>query len=246
MTREMTSNGLRYCHVMEYVEGTDVQKMLANQRRLAPAQAIAITTDACNALAYAHQRGVIHRDIKPSNIMVSAEGEVKVTDFGLVKVTDADSQLLTGTNLSMGTPDFIAPESSGGMGNVDHRADLYAVGVMLYQMLTGFLSGGEICTPPSLSVLRPGWALRRHRGSRPANRSRFALLQCPGDSQRFAADHYGATKRCKHRSTATSGSASHFGDANSAIDFAAWAASVFAGRSMGPSGRCGNDMILCS
>jgi hypothetical protein len=137
-----TADGLLY-FTMEYVEGTDVQKMVVAQGHLSPSDAISIAIHVCDALAYAHQSGVIHRDIKPSNIMVNKEGRVKVGDFGLAKVTDSDSAMLTGTHLSMGTPDFMAPETLMGIGNADHRADLYAVGVMLYRMLTGQLPRGR-------------------------------------------------------------------------------------------------------
>ncbi|MDR3403836.1 MAG: SUMF1/EgtB/PvdO family nonheme iron enzyme [Chthoniobacter sp.] len=146
-----TPEGLLY-FIMEYVEGTDVQKMVASQGRLPPEHALAITSHVCDALAYAHRRGVIHRDIKPSNIMVDSEGRVKVADFGLAKVaTDDSAALLTGSHVRMGTPDFMAPESAWGTGTVDHRADLYAVGVMLYQMLTGQLPRGRF-DPPSRRV----------------------------------------------------------------------------------------------
>ena len=151
-----TPEGLLY-FIMEYVEGTDVQKLVAAEKRLSPAHALGITVRVCDALAYAHRRGVIHRDIKPSNIMVDADGQVKIADFGLVKVIDNDSALLTGTHLSMGTPDFMAPETMLGMGKVDQRADLYAVGVMLYQMLTGQLPRGRF-EPPSVKT--PGLDMR--------------------------------------------------------------------------------------
>ncbi len=148
-----TASGLFY-FVMEYIEGTDVQKLVRSQGPLSTDQALAITAHVCDALAYAHKRGVIHRDIKPSNIMVDAEGQVKVADFGLAKLANDDSAaLVTGTNVSMGTPDFMAPEALYGIGQVDHRADLYAVGVMLYQMLTGEVPRGRFDLP---SVHRPG------------------------------------------------------------------------------------------
>ena len=151
-----TPDGLLY-FIMEYIEGTDVQKMVRTQGPLPPAHALAITAHVCDALAYAHKRGVIHRDIKPANIMVDAEGQVKVADFGLAKVAADDSALVTDSHIRMGTPDFIAPEVMlMGMASVDHRADLYAVGVMLYQMLTGHVPRGRFEVPsrrvPGLDV----------------------------------------------------------------------------------------------
>ena len=148
-----TPEGLLY-FVMEYIEGTDLQKMVATQGALSPEQALAITTEICGALAYAHERGVIHRDIKPSNIMIDAGRRVKVADFGLAKVASDDSgALLTHSHVRMGTPDFMAPEALQGMSHVDHRADLYAVGAMLYQMLTGEVARGRFELP---SARRPG------------------------------------------------------------------------------------------
>jgi serine/threonine protein kinase len=148
-----TTDGLFY-FIMEYIEGTDVQKMVRVQGPLSAEQALAITMNVCDALAYAHKRGVIHRDIKPSNIMVDTEGHVKVADFGLAKLANDDSAaLITGSHVSMGTPDFMAPEALYGIGKVDHRADLYAVGVMLYQMLTGEVPRGRFDLP---SVQRAG------------------------------------------------------------------------------------------
>jgi len=147
-----TPDGLFY-FVMEYIEGTDVQKMVRENGPLPPEHALAITAHVCDALAYAHKRGVIHRDIKPANIMVDAEGQVKVADFGLAKVaTDDSAALVTGSHVSMGTMDFMAPEALYGMGHVDHRADLYAVGVMLYQMLTGEVPRGRFELP---SIVKP-------------------------------------------------------------------------------------------
>jgi serine/threonine protein kinase len=134
--------------VMEYIEGADAQKLVAEHGALAPERALGIAAQICDALAYAHKRGVIHRDIKPSNIMVDAEGQVKVADFGLAKVASDDSSAeLTGTHMRMGSPAFMAPEAMMGIGNADHRADLYSVGVTLYQMLTGRLPRGSFEVP---------------------------------------------------------------------------------------------------
>jgi len=142
-----TATGLLY-FIMECIEGSDVQKLITERGRLDPAEALRITAAVCDALGYAHDHAVIHRDIKPSNIMLDADGTVKVADFGLAKSTAPETTLLTVSNVTMGTPDFMAPESCVGAANVDHRADLYAVGVMLYQMLTGRLPRGKY-DPPS-------------------------------------------------------------------------------------------------
>ena len=131
-----TADGLLY-FVMEFIKGTDVADLIAKQGQLPPEQATAITAHVCDALAFAHESGIIHRDIKPSNIMLDTRGRVKVADFGLAKMASLEGGGLTRSNVAMGTPDFVAPEALIAGIPIDQRADLYAVGVMLYQMLTG-------------------------------------------------------------------------------------------------------------
>jgi serine/threonine protein kinase/formylglycine-generating enzyme required for sulfatase activity len=145
-----TAGGLLYI-VMEFVEGTDVAKMLSQQKRLHTEHAMAITAHVCDALAYAHERGIIHRDIKPANIMVGYDGVVKVADFGLAKMTHSQNSGLTQSGMAMGTLHYMAPEALMLGAGVDHRADIYAVGVMLYQMLTGKIPQG-LFELPSLQV----------------------------------------------------------------------------------------------
>ncbi|WP_395747024.1 protein kinase domain-containing protein [Prosthecobacter sp.] len=145
-----TSDGLLYI-VMEFIEGTDVQRMLSEQGRLHSAHALAITAHVCDALKYAHERGIVHRDIKPANIMVGFDGVVKVADFGLAKMNRAGESGLTRSGMAMGTLHYMAPEALMLGSSVDHRADIYAVGVMLYCMLTGKLPQGMF-ELPSLQV----------------------------------------------------------------------------------------------
>ena len=147
-----TSEGQLY-FVMAFIDGTDIQQMIQSQGRLPPEYALAITAHVCDALAYAHDHGVVHRDIKPSNILINMEGQVKVADFGLAKVDDPSASGLTKTGQAMGTPDFVAPEALMPGIQMDGRADLYAVGVMLYQMLTGNIPRGMFTMP---SVMLPG------------------------------------------------------------------------------------------
>ncbi len=135
-----TQSGLLYI-VMQFVDGTDVAQMIASEGRLPEEYALSITAHVCDALAYAHKNGVVHRDIKPANILIDKEGSVKVADFGLAKANDS-GQGLTKTNIAMGTPDFVAPEALIAGIPLDGRADLYAIGVMLYQMLTGEIPRG--------------------------------------------------------------------------------------------------------
>ena len=137
--------------IMEFIEGTDVAQMVASQGRLPSAHAMAIAAHVCDALQYAHQRGVVHRDIKPANIMVGYDGRVKVADFGLAKQLRHTDASLTQSGYVMGTPHFVAPEALTLGVAVDHRADIYAVGVMLYQMLTGKVPQG-VFEMPSLQV----------------------------------------------------------------------------------------------
>ncbi len=136
-----TEQGLWYI-VMEYVDGTDVGRMLEQQGRVRSKDAMAITAHVCDALAYAHARGIIHRDIKPANILIGTNGVVKVADFGLAKTWQAGASSLTISGHAMGTPHYIAPEALTAEGTVDARADVYALGVMLYHMLTGDLPRG--------------------------------------------------------------------------------------------------------
>ena len=146
-----TAEGQLYI-VMEFIDGTDVAQMIKSAGRLPPDHALAITAHVCDALSYAHDRGVIHRDIKPANILINREGQVKVADFGLAKLDDPSQTTgLTKSNMAMGTPDFVAPEVLTLGVTVDHRADLYAIGVMLYQMLTGEIPRGMF-KMPSLKV----------------------------------------------------------------------------------------------
>ncbi len=145
-----TPNGLLYI-VMEFIEGTDVQKMVSQQGRLHTEHALAITAHVCDALHYAHEQGIIHRDIKPANIMVGYDGVVKVADFGLAKMDRAGESGLTRSGMAMGTLHYMAPEALMLGSSVDQRADLYAVGVMLYFMLTGKLPQG-LFELPSLQI----------------------------------------------------------------------------------------------
>jgi serine/threonine protein kinase len=133
--------------VMEYVEGTDVAQMVVSQGRLQPDHALAIIAHVCDALAYAHANGVIHRDIKPANVLISRSGHVKVADFGLAKGGEDARLGLTRSNVALGTPDYVAPEALMIGMEADHRCDLYAVGVMLFNLLTGEIPRGMFQLP---------------------------------------------------------------------------------------------------
>lgn len=141
-----------YYFLMEYVDGSTLRDVV-RARQLAPEHALAVVPHLCDALQYAHDKGVVHRDIKPENILMAADGSVKIADFGLSRILGNESQqtLLTGTNQVMGTPRYMAPEQFEGFHGVDHRADIYSLGVVFYEMLTGELPIGRFA-PPSEKV----------------------------------------------------------------------------------------------
>ena len=145
-----TTDGQLYI-VMEYVEGKDLSELIKTGE-LNEEHLFGWVPQICDALQYAHSRGIIHRDIKPANIMITMDGVVKVADFGLAKLTDpSETQTqLTMTNVAMGTPDYVAPEMLEEGMEADHRADLYALGVMLYQLLTGKVPRGAWRSPSKL------------------------------------------------------------------------------------------------
>ncbi|MBA3670713.1 MAG: protein kinase [Gemmatimonadaceae bacterium] len=142
--------GLPY-FTMPYVDGESLRAKLATSGRLPVSEAMSILRDVVRALSYAHQHGLAHRDIKPDNILLS-HGTAMVTDFGIAKaITEARQEesitrarqhdralpTLTGLGVSIGTPAYMAPEQVAGDPNIDHRADIYAVGVLAYEMISG-------------------------------------------------------------------------------------------------------------
>lgn len=141
-----------YYFLMEFVDGSTLRDVV-EAGQLAPAHALAIVPHLCDALQYAHDKGVVHRDVKPENILMAADGAVKIADFGLSRILGNDSQqdVLTGTHQVMGTPRYMAPEQLEGSHGVDHRADIYSLGVVFYEMLTGELPIGRFA-PPSQKV----------------------------------------------------------------------------------------------
>ena len=131
------ADGLLY-YVMPFVEGESLGARLAREGALAVPDAVRIVGEVADALAYAHQRGLVHRDIKPDNILLSGQHAL-VADFGIARaVQNAGGERLTQTGMALGTPAYMAPEQAAGE-QVDHRADLYALGIVAYQTLAGEL-----------------------------------------------------------------------------------------------------------
>jgi tRNA A-37 threonylcarbamoyl transferase component Bud32 len=139
----------QYYFVMEFVDGADVRALL-RRGQLTRQEALRIVSQVCEALQYAHDEGVVHRDVKPENILIDKRGRVKMADFGLAKLLDpsAVNFTLTASQQVMGTWHYMAPEQLERPQDVDHRADLYSLGVVLYELLTGRLPMGRF-DPPS-------------------------------------------------------------------------------------------------
>lgn len=140
--------GGHYFLMMEFVDGMNLRQ-LEHSKALTPQEALAITPKICDALQYAHEEGVVHRDIKPGNILIDRKGRVKIADFGLAKMLGQEKKdlSLTGEQTIMGTPHYMAPEQMNSSKTVDHRADIYSLGVVIYEMLTGELPVGRFAAP---------------------------------------------------------------------------------------------------
>ena len=158
-----------YYFLMEYVDGVTLRQLLGTGR-ISAREALAIVPQICDALQFAHDQGIVHRDIKPENILLDRRGRVKVADFGLAKLVGGNEPLTPALSPSdgervaepgegqvstaeqiLGTPNYMSPEQIAAPGEVDHRADIYALGVVFYQMLTGELPGQRL-EPPSRKV----------------------------------------------------------------------------------------------
>ncbi|MEO0447043.1 MAG: serine/threonine-protein kinase, partial [Verrucomicrobiota bacterium] len=137
--------------VMEYVDGTDLHRAILSGT-LTVSHSLAWVQQICSALQYAHDHDVVHRDIKPANILISNEGQAKIGDFGLAKLVGNKVDVaLTQTQVALGTPDYAAPETMELGVEVDHRADIYSLGVLFYQLLTQKVPRGA-WKPPSAYV----------------------------------------------------------------------------------------------
>jgi tRNA A-37 threonylcarbamoyl transferase component Bud32 len=137
-----------YYFVMEFVDGLNLRQLL-QAGRLQPQEALALIPQVCEALQYAHEEGIVHRDIKPENVLLDRKGRVKIADFGLAKLLGGARAefTLTGSHQVMGTLDYMAPEQRQRPLETDHRADIYSLGVLFYEMLTGELPLGRFAPP---------------------------------------------------------------------------------------------------
>lgn len=163
------AGGLLY-YVMPYVEGETLQARLRRDGPLSVDDALTLTREICEALAYAHERGIVHRDMKPANILLNA-GHALVADFGIARAVGGGGEALTRTGIAIGTPHYMSPEQASGDPGVDARTDIYAVGCILYEMLVGeppfngpsaqaIISRSMTETPRALTQSRPGLSPR--------------------------------------------------------------------------------------
>jgi tRNA A-37 threonylcarbamoyl transferase component Bud32 len=141
-----------YYFVMEFIDGVNLRQLLRNGH-IQPREALQIVPQICDALQFAHDEGIVHRDIKPENILLDRRGRVKIADFGIAKLlgSKAVEFTLTGPWQVMGTAHYMAPEQMDKPQEVDHRADIYSLGVVFYELLTGQLPIGRFA-PPSKKV----------------------------------------------------------------------------------------------
>jgi predicted Ser/Thr protein kinase len=145
------TDGLFY-FIMEYIDGANLRQAI-QAGHIEPEAALAIVPQICDALQYAHDEGIVHRDVKPENVLLDTKGRVKITDFGLAKLLKLEPTdlSLTRTQQVMGTPRYMAPEQMTASHDVDHRADIYSLGVVFYELLTGEVPMGRF-QPPSKRV----------------------------------------------------------------------------------------------
>jgi hypothetical protein len=166
-----------YYFLMEYVDGQDLRSLLRSAK-LPPEEALKVTSQVCDGLQFAHDEGIVHRDVKPENLLLDKRGRVKIADFGLAKLLrgQRDEYTLTGPWQVMGTPHYMAPEQLDDPLGIDHRADLYALGVVLCEMLTGRLPRGRFALPSQTAPMdaRIDAVVARALESEPAKRYQHA------------------------------------------------------------------------
>jgi hypothetical protein len=167
--------------IMEHVDGVNLRQAM-RAGRFTPEQALEVIPAICDALQFAHGQGVLHRDIKPENILLDAKGGIKIADFGIAKILGEETEggmLLTQSGAKLGTAPYMAPEQIEKPASVDHRADIYSLGVVFYEMLTGELPLGRFAAPSELSGVGGGMdvvvlrALEKERARRQQSAEEF-------------------------------------------------------------------------
>jgi eukaryotic-like serine/threonine-protein kinase len=148
--------GPHYVIVEEYVEGQSLDALIRRERYLSNDAATLVLHEVCKALKFAHDRQVIHRDIKPANILISRLGEVKLADFGIATSRDEEEDGITRDGTILGTPAYLAPEQIDDPRTVDHRADIYSLGVVLYEMVTGRTPFPATLTADTIAAIHRG------------------------------------------------------------------------------------------
>jgi serine/threonine-protein kinase len=131
------TEGSSHYIVLEFVDGMSLDVLLKKKNHFSNEMALLIIHDACLGLKYAHDHGIVHRDIKPGNILISKKGAIKLADFGIAASGDEDESEITQAGMALGTPAYMPPEQFSDSKTVDKRADIYALGIMLYEMVTG-------------------------------------------------------------------------------------------------------------
>ncbi len=194
-----------YYFLMEYVDGVTLRSLM-DQKQVPPEEAHRIVIEVCHALQYAHDEGIVHRDIKPSNLLVDKKGRIKIADFGLASLIERDaSDMRDGAPMMvvMGTPQYMAPEQIHDPHKVDGRADIYALGVVLYEMLTGHLPREPLKLPSQASaahshldeIVLKSLEKRPRRRYRTASEFRSAVETATGKFHNFPGDMRQAKRR---------------------------------------------------
>jgi len=148
--------GNSYYISMEFIDGLSLEDLIKEKNVISPLAAVLIFNECCKGLKYAHDKGVIHRDIKPDNILIAKSGKVKLCDFGIATSQPGKDEELTKTGIVMGTPAYMSPEQLISTKYVDVRSDIYSMGVMFYQMITGKRPFPSTFTADTISKISKG------------------------------------------------------------------------------------------
>ncbi|MBO5137439.1 MAG: serine/threonine protein kinase [Spirochaetaceae bacterium] len=150
------TEGAYHYIALEFVDGMSLDKVIKKQTVLPNEITMLIFLDACYALSYAHSKGIVHRDIKPGNILISKRAAVKLADFGIASTDKESEEDITQSGVTLGTPSYMPPEQFADSRTVDKRADIYAMGVMLYEMVTGSKPFPGSLSPETVAQIQKG------------------------------------------------------------------------------------------